>query len=277
MSHQAWQTATRPKVQASFNLHTLQPDQLDFFILLSSVSGTIGSPAQSNYAAGNTYQDGLARHLLSRGCKAVALDLGWIASAGYVTEHERAAQNLQSAGFLAPIQQQSLLGILEYYCDPALSITELGIGQVVLGLEMPNTLKGQGKEVPEFMFTPAYRVLHMQNTPGSSKAGNNGGEGDVKSPKELLEAAENIVQCTEIVADALVAKLGRTLGLDIKGIGTDKPLYEYGVDSLSALEIKNWCGKVLGANVSVLELLGAESVGEVAVLVAAKSKFIHVS
>jgi aryl carrier-like protein len=42
------------------------------------------------------------------------------------------------------------------------------------------------------------------------------------------------------VADALVAKLSRTLGLDIKGVGIDKPLYEYGVDSLSALEIKNW-------------------------------------
>lgn len=275
MSQPSWQTATRPKVQGSSNLHTLLPPQLDFFILLSSISGTIGSPAQSNYAAGNTYQDALAKHLLYNGHKAVALDLGWMSAVGYVAENERAAQNLRGAGFLAQIQQKELFGVLEHYCNPQLKLSDLGSGQVVLGLELPETLKEQGKEVPDFMLSPAYRCLHVQTAASPAKAGADGGivETRPKEHKVLLEAAESCAEGAEIVADALIAKLSRTLGINITRAGSDKALYEYGVDSLSALEIKNWCGKALGADVSVLELLSADNFGDLSSLVAKKSKF----
>lgn len=272
MSQSAWKAATLPKVQGSSNLHTLLPPQLDFFILLSSVSGAIGSPAQANYCAGNTYQDSLATRLLLSGRKAVALDLGWIATAGYVAEHERAAQNLRSAGFLMPIQEEELFGILEHYCNPNLELESFGSGQIVLGLELPKTLESQGKEVPEFMLSPAYRILHMQNS-SQADASSVSGKAMYQEPKELLQAAENIAEGTKVVLNALIVKLSRTLSLDINGIDVEKPLYEHGIDSLSALEIKNWCGKAIGTDVGVLELLGAENLVDLATLVAAKSKF----
>ena len=53
-------------------------------------------------------------------------------------------------------------------------------------------------------------------------------------------------------------------------MGTDNALYEYGVDSLSALEIKNWCGEALGADIRVLELLSPENLGDLSALVATK-------
>lgn len=69
---------------------------MDFFVLLSSLSGVVGLHGQSNYACGNTYQDGLARYRTGRGEKAVSLDLGAILSVGYVAERERLADVLQS-------------------------------------------------------------------------------------------------------------------------------------------------------------------------------------
>lgn len=41
------------KVDGSWNLHTLLPSGLDFFILLAEVSGACGTHGQTNYAAAN--------------------------------------------------------------------------------------------------------------------------------------------------------------------------------------------------------------------------------
>jgi len=49
-------------------------------------------------------------------------------------------------------------------------------------------------------------------------------------------------------------------------------LYEYGVDSLLALELKHWCAKVLASEVSVLELPGAEILGDLAAVAALRAK-----
>lgn len=54
-----------------WNLDTV----LHFFVLLSSASGLLGLCSQTNYNAGNTYEDVLARYRVLWGQKAVSLDL----------------------------------------------------------------------------------------------------------------------------------------------------------------------------------------------------------
>ncbi|KAI8175177.1 hypothetical protein K4K51_007770 [Colletotrichum sp. SAR 10_75] len=49
-------------------------EDLDFFILLSSVSGVIGNSAQGNYCAGNTFEDVLAHHRRANGMAAMLKD-----------------------------------------------------------------------------------------------------------------------------------------------------------------------------------------------------------
>ncbi|KAI1118995.1 polyketide synthase [Nemania sp. NC0429] len=83
MSHQDWCTSTQPKVQGSWDLQAMLPLGLDFFVLLSSAVCTYSNPSQANYAAGNTFQDALARHRVSRGEKAVAIDLGLLLDKGW--------------------------------------------------------------------------------------------------------------------------------------------------------------------------------------------------
>ncbi|KAJ8130428.1 hypothetical protein O1611_g3200 [Lasiodiplodia mahajangana] len=92
MSHAQWEVTIRSKVDTSWNLHQLlPPGTLDFFILLSSLSGLYGSIAQSNYAAGCTFQDALAQYR-SGICADnnddeanVSLDIGWMRNIGRAT------------------------------------------------------------------------------------------------------------------------------------------------------------------------------------------------
>ncbi|KAI1311996.1 short chain dehydrogenase-domain-containing protein [Xylaria venustula] len=80
---------TRVKIQGAWNMHSLMPKDLDFFIMLSSASGYMGSSTLSNYAAGNTYLDGLAQYRRSQGLAACALGLGFIADIGCAAENWR--------------------------------------------------------------------------------------------------------------------------------------------------------------------------------------------
>jgi NAD(P)-dependent dehydrogenase (short-subunit alcohol dehydrogenase family) len=61
LTYEQWQAAVEPKVDGTWKLHEAFADSLDFFILLSSSAGILGSFSQGNYCAGNTFQDAFAR------------------------------------------------------------------------------------------------------------------------------------------------------------------------------------------------------------------------
>ena len=74
-----------PKIDGANHLDEIfSSDDLDFFVLLSSVSCTMGNVGQSNYAAANGYLNTLARHRRKRGLAASIFDIGRVAGLGYI-------------------------------------------------------------------------------------------------------------------------------------------------------------------------------------------------
>ena len=74
-----------------------------------------------------------------------------------------------------------------------------------------------------------------------------------------------------IASEGLQQKLSRVLGLPVTSIELDRQLESYGVDSLVALELRNWMTKEMGADVAVFELLGGTTLADIGAIITTKS------
>jgi NAD(P)-dependent dehydrogenase (short-subunit alcohol dehydrogenase family) len=118
MTFAQWDLTMRSKVQSSYNLHRLLPQDLDFFVLLSSLAGVVGQMGSANYAAGCSFQNALVRHRLSHGQRALSLDIGWMKDIGIIAETSAYQRQRQRLEDMQPIDASELLAVLTLALDP---------------------------------------------------------------------------------------------------------------------------------------------------------------
>ena len=265
--------AIAPKVQGSWNLHELLPRNLDFYILLSSAGGVIGSRGQSNYAAGNTYQDALARFRVSRGQACFALDLGMVLGVGFAAERREVTNRLRSAGYRG-IKEVEFHAALEYLCDSSHSAKSPVDAQVITGFEIPG---------PEVMENGTDGFYWLRKPIFSSLLAIGGG--DSRTPKVrtsserqidyagLLRDSNSRDEAGAIVTQALVSRISKSLDIGEKEIDVQKSMHKYGVDSLVAVEIRYWLMKDLKAELSIFDILGNTSLVALGHQIAGKSEY----
>ncbi|KAM3420749.1 hypothetical protein BST61_g3997 [Cercospora zeina] len=85
MTFSEYHEAMACKIQGTWNLHNAAEDtglKLDFFTLLSSISGVIGNRGQANHSAANVFLDAFACFRRREGLNACSVDLGVIEDAG---------------------------------------------------------------------------------------------------------------------------------------------------------------------------------------------------
>ncbi|KAI9152338.1 Reducing polyketide synthase pksF [Paramyrothecium foliicola] len=251
MSYAEWNLTVRSKVGSSWNLHKLLPGELDFFVFLSSIDGTHGAAAQSNYAAGCTFQDGVARYRVNHSQKAVSLDLGWMRAVGAVAELDTYTRVVESAGSWASIEEEELLAILRVYCMPSRGIEQPSRSQLVIGARTAADLIGSGKNPTPHVLSPMFSIFAQIVSLGSSGSQNRAAN-DVGV---LLQQASNLSQRREIVVQEIVEKLSRSLSVSPGDIDAAKCLNAYGIDSLVAVEMRNWISQNLHATIAVFDLL----------------------
>nr|ALQ32787.1 putative polyketide synthase [Fusarium bulbicola] len=281
MSQEDYYTAVRPKVVASRNLHELLPQNLDFFILLSSASGVVGNRGQSNYCVGNTYQDSLARNRVASGLPGVAVDLGMILSVGFAAENQESMANLRQEGFNA-MREDEFLALLDMLCDPNGKYSTnanresqaSSFAQIAVGLEAPATLRIKGIPEPAWMTDPLFKHLYQIRGEGDHE-GEGDGEGSGTSCSTLLPAAASLADAAKIVSAAIVQKLCKALSSSERDIDVSKPLHSYGVDSLVAVELRAWFMKEVGSDVAVFDIMSGQSLEELAELAAKRSSFAN--
>ena len=272
MTFSQWQTTVRSKVQSSWNLDAQLPKNMDFFIMLSSLAGIYGNIGLSNYAAGNSYQDALAKHRVHMGQKAVALDLGWMGDVGIIAENKGLNRGSEAASDVASISEIEFHALLEYFCDATRKTSSPSKIQSMIGLLIPAQFRARGLELPSWTQAPMFSHLaHIGLIEGLSSTGA-GDDVDTTDYAANFQIAPSQAEAGEVVVTGLVRKLAKALAIELSDIDTARPLHAYGVDSLLAVELRNWFTKLFGIDVTVFEIMGqGTSIGAIGTMIAAKS------
>ncbi len=121
LDHDQLHRALAPKVTGGWNLHraTLH-DQLDLFVLFSSVAGILGLAGQANYAAANAFLDSLAAARSAAGLAALSVDWGPWAGAGLAAAQANRGERLAERG-LGSLQPEEALDALDRLLDSDVS------------------------------------------------------------------------------------------------------------------------------------------------------------
>jgi hypothetical protein len=268
MSFEQWRNAIRPKIDSSRNLDKLLPD-LSFYILLSSVAGVAGHTSQANYAAGNTFEDALARHRTAQGKPAVAIDLCAVRSAGYVeaSGNDRLRAHVENIG-VGFVDIETVLRLVEAAIRDPLRKSPADC-QVITGLDFYAFPEGSTMRHDPRLGTlrlAAQRGVMNSATQNSNKSG-------TAALIQSLEGVSSIAEAVSLLEGAITTKLADIFNIPLPDIDVDLPLSRYGVDSLVAVELRNWLASSLKSKVSVFETLQSASITEFASLVAERSEY----
>ena len=274
MNHAEWSQSLAPKVTGSWNLHSLLPNSMEFFVFLSSISSVIGGVAQANYAAGNAYMDCLARHRVTKGERAVSLDLGMMLSDGVLAENDKMMRALKSRGYYMPLTQDDFHALLDIYCDPRLSVLQPDDAQIICGIERPLHIQAKGFPVPTWMEQPLFKELWSVEQDDEELSATRQLKNKSQAQfQNLFENASSLHEAGSIISEELAKKLSRSLMIPTSEIDPRRALHFYGVDSLVAVELRNWFAKELHADVAIFEILGNKGCDDLGSWAAARSGF----
>lgn len=270
MTHSSWTSTVRSKIDGTWNIHNALEatnTRLDYFVLFSSASGVLGSRGQAAYAAANTFLDGFAAYRKAQGLPGVSLDLTAITGAGYIAENkEREEEILKNfGGETASVEE--VLGLL------AVAVSgRCPQAQVLTGLKLvPHPQTGA---MPYYASDPRFAELKAAALAEAQAAG--GSAARVVSYREAYRAAAKAgggpAAMAEVAMEGILEKLSEVLSVARADVDAQRSMASYGLDSLTAIEVRNWITRELGANLQILELLTTANVTVLAELIVSKTE-----
>ncbi|KAJ8131580.1 hypothetical protein O1611_g2046 [Lasiodiplodia mahajangana] len=284
MTFDDWKAVTAPKVEGSWNLHSALPQGLDFFVMISSVQGILGTGLLAAYNAGNTYQDSLARYRLAQGERAVAIDLGVVTDGGFLAGNSRYDNIFKRNRKLAPICLEEIYALLDMACEPDSQVfyEDVQSCQGIVGITQPASWNLSDESFT--MSQPFWGHMHHAPLRGYSDGDETDAGPSIAAATsrkqtvnytELLDAAESIEDATKIITDALVTRVSSLVGTETSRIEVHKSIQSYGIDSISAIDVRNWVMKAFAVDTPIFELLSGASFATVAANIAQKTRNRH--
>jgi NAD(P)-dependent dehydrogenase (short-subunit alcohol dehydrogenase family)/acyl carrier protein len=259
MTHDDYHTALHAKFTGTWNLHHVSlasSEPLDFFTLLSSVSGVVGNRGQANYAAANAFLDAFAAFRRSEGLPAHSLDLGAIQDVGYLAEQGAALEARFDPAVWCPLDEGALRAVLGYSVLVQTRRPGSGGAQLITGLAVP--LGGDLAGDPRF----GYPCAAPAGGAGAGARGAGDEDDETARAVKAFVALYASGAAAEVLAKAalglLQGQLARILRLEAE-LEPGKPLTAYGLDSLSAVELRGWVRQKVGAELSTLDITNASS------------------
>ncbi|KUN83522.1 hypothetical protein AQJ64_17195 [Streptomyces griseoruber] len=234
-------TVLRPKADGAWHLHELTAHlPLDAFVLYSSVAGVLGSPGQGSYAAANTFLDALAAHRHALGLPAQSLAWGQWAGPSGITGHLTAADLARLARLgvrpLSDIEGTALFDAAEAVGGPLLVPSPFDADAV----------RASGAPVS----APLRGLVRPERGPVRRSAATETAVTSHTGLAERLAALPDTAAQDAALLDLVRGETATVLATAPAVIGARKAFTGLGVDSLTAVELRNRLGAATGLTLS---------------------------
>jgi acyl transferase domain-containing protein/acyl carrier protein len=229
---QTWERFNRviaPKLAGAWNLHTLTQDlPLDFFVCFSSIASLIGSVGQSNYAAANAFMDALASYRRGLGLPGLTINWGPWAETGMAANlGSREQARLKDQG-IVPINPEQGLQVLGELLTQ--QIPQVGVMTIDWSLFVKQFSSGTNLKL--------FEVLAPTSTKVNERS---------QFLNQLEDSPPNTRQ--QLLATHVRSQIAQILGWNSpEKVEPRQRLFDLGVDSLMAIELKNRLESSLGCS-----------------------------
>lgn len=239
----------RPKAQGAWNLHeaTVAAEaDLDFFVMLSSISSVLGLFGQVNYAASNFFQDSLAHYRRQQGLPAISANLGVLG---------------QYAGMSkADNDGQGIIGLLESHGMLVMSLSDVLTKLEAALVQQPVHRMMAGFDWARFRTAYPHLVRDARFVNLMSDAalarGNRPKSSNLRTTLSELEPAQR----RERLEQELTNKLARILDAAPEKIDVTISIDKFGLDSLMLTDLQIWIVRLLDINLPLIKLLKGPSI-----------------
>ncbi|KAI1145653.1 reducing type I polyketide synthase [Nemania diffusa] len=244
------------KVKGTLNLHEVSLQERSppkFFTLLSSISGLYGHKAQANYAAANTFLDAFASYRVGLGLPACSISLGVVSNVGYVARHDDLMDRFDESVFYTisdKVLRESIK--LSIQTQSGITTDAESTSNLITGIRVPQPSDSLLSH--DARFAGLFSHDHGPNEPQADSQGLK----DLDSIRAMIHAkvgARLILETTSEVLNKYMMRILRvTDPLDFA-----RPLSAYGIDSLAAVEIRNFLKVELSVDLTTLDIMNAVS------------------
>ena len=265
ISIEEYRAIVRPKVQGAWNLHNSLPKaDVDFFVMLSSAAGLLGTRGQAVYAGTSTFLGAFAGWRQAQNLPASTIHLGAVGEVGYISER----RDLQAAISLTygdqMLTEREFLAFLRAAIENQHSEPE-----IYTCAEL-----GSASGAHPYWASDA-KFAHLRRDSLASQD-NEPIEADqaLQSLSQLLSSADSLGAAQEAISGRLKTKLCSLLMVQEEDLDPTKPIVSYGLDSLVAVEFRNWIAKEVGARVQLLDIMPCKSWGSLVELISSRSTLV---
>ncbi|KAG6022008.1 Type I Iterative PKS [Claviceps sp. Clav32 group G5] len=264
MTFQDYQEVVRSKISGTLHLDkALNNEDVDFFVLLSSVAGIVGNRGQAAYSGANTFLDAFARYRRQRGLAAISLNLTAVEDVGYLASNASRKREVLRNISGGSMSEKEVLALV----DAALS-GKICDAQSITGLDL-----NASTSLPFWTDDGKFSILREKAL--ASGFGSASAISVSMFLAERLRCVKSLNEAIEMVASDIGGKLASILMMapeDMEAQKDSMSITAFGLDSLNAIELRNWIGKELQAHLQVLELLTSGRLKDLAALVLKKSR-----
>ncbi|RAU91272.1 polyketide synthase, partial [Mycobacterium colombiense] len=228
----------RAKVDGAWNLHELtRHSDLSAFVVFSSMAGIVGTPGQANYAAANSFLDGLAAYRRAHGLPGLSLAWGLWEQASAMTAHlgDRDKARMSRIG-LAPLSTEQALAAF----DAAMLVdAAVLVAARVDRAALSDNIAALPPLLSELVAGPTRRVIDDADVTAS-----------VTGLSARLRGRSPEARHRELI-DLVCANAAMVLGVpNPADINSGSAFGELGFDSLTAVELRNRLKNATGLTLS---------------------------